>query len=59
MFENLELGEIAVFNNFRVHEVGAGRHLKGGEVIVLVNCLTNSTTTASECLCDVLSQFIS
>ena len=55
MFEDLELGEIAVLNNFRVFEVGAGWRLEGGEDIVSVNCITNCSATARECLRDVFA----
>lgn len=59
MFEDFEFGEIAVFNNFRVYEVGAGWRLEGGEGIVAVNCITNCNATARECLRDVFAHFIS
>ena len=59
MLDNFELGEIAVFNNFRVYEVGAGWHLEGGKGIVAVNCIMNCSTMVSECLRNVFAQFVS
>jgi len=56
MFDTFELGEIAVFNNFRVYEMGAGLRLERGEGIVAVNCITNSSATArvlARCVCTV------
>ncbi len=59
MLEDFELREVAVLNNFGVHEVGAGWHLEGGKQIVAVNCTVNCSAMARECLRDVLAQFIS
>jgi len=58
VLEDFKLREGAVIDNFRVHKEGAGWLLKGGEVIVALDCVMNSGTAARECLCDVPAQFI-
>ena len=58
MLQDFELGEGAIIDDFRVHELGAGRLLKGRELVVAVDCITNCCTVARECMCDVLAQFI-
>jgi hypothetical protein len=59
VLEDFELGEGAVIDNCGVHEDGAGWLLKGREVIIAADCITNCHTAARESLCDVLAQFIS
>ncbi len=58
MLQDFELREGAVIDDFGVYEVGAGRLLKGRELIVAVDCITNCCTVARECICNVLAQFI-
>jgi len=41
VLEDFELGEGAVIDDCGVHEEGTGRLLKGREVIVLADCITN------------------
>ena len=58
VLEDFELGESAVIDDFGVHEEGTGGLLKGREVIVAADGITNCCTAARECLRDVLAQFI-
>jgi len=41
VLEDFELGEGAVIDDCGVHEEGTGWLLKGCEVIVLADCITN------------------
>ena len=41
VLEDFELGEGTVINDYRVHEKGTGRLLKGHKVIVLADCIMN------------------
>jgi len=58
VLKDFELGEGAVIDDFGVHKDRTGRLLKGREVIVAGDCVTNCCTAARECLRDVLAQFI-
>ena len=55
VLEDFELGEGAVIDDCGVQEDGTRRLLKGCEVIVALDCVTNCFATASECLRDVLA----
>ena len=55
MLEDFELRECAVINDFGVHEDGAGQFLKGHEVIVAADCVTNCSTAMRKCLPNVLA----
>ena len=58
VLKDFELREGAVIDDLGVQEEGTGGGLKGREVVVVADCITDCCTAARECLRDVLAQFI-
>jgi hypothetical protein len=59
VLKNLELREVAIFDNFRVRKRRARWILKWRQSVVTLDRVTNCSAAASECLRNVFAHFIS